>query len=361
MSAWMMPCQTIFRWYEYSTTALQLLSGELDVDIITDIARYYYTAGIFRDLSEFPAIVQALNNPELLDGVRTNCMAPDGSIYGVPFSARYQICLLNMPLFDKLGMMPPSADWTLYDYYELAQKVVKLNRDGPSQAYLRRNNCTDESPPNMYDAFGLMIYNNLLNVGFNSANGYQPRFDTQEMIGLIKMGKELYDIFPYKFSTSQSQIDDECLLWPVDIYNNWFSYFNLTDEQKAMPAVPFPLDIYGNRASALQRYFSIYTLAKNPDDAALFIAEFLDEQYQRENAEMLQLYRDTSRYSKLLGVPQEIENIIITLTKDNAHWAFTNVFLELSHELEDAYFRGEVSDEEYAKALQKGVEQRIMG
>jgi len=359
---------------------LRLMSGEMDVDIITQPSLadpFYFKSGLYRDLSGFPDIDHALNNPEMLEGFRENCTDSSGSVFGIPTGAYYSGYIINTVLFERTGLTLPEPDWTVDDFYALSIQVAnRLNGGGEPKAYMGiRYKSNEDGEDTSYRYRMAAALDSPLIVGLNSSNGYAPQFDTPEMIQLMKRGKELYTLFPYingYDNRDMSQSDPSLLFWRFDVltpygFVNRDQNASFTAEQQAGLLLPFPIDIYGNGRSPFLSYntgfLSIYNRAKNPDDAALFITGFLDEDYQRANAQYFQMYRDASRYANMQNIPKSWEGLIALLTKRTSYNGdLANVdILRFYHTLESRYFWGELTAEEFARELQEGVERRMRG
>jgi len=332
------------------TTYLQLLSGELDVDIITAnvmMSMYRFSqAGITMDLSIYPNIVSGLKNPNLLDGVWENCLNPDGTLFGVPYNAAYDALVVNTELFIKYGLSIPKINWTHDDYYILAKEVIRLNNEINAGIYMH------EGMHDAQDKLGLVYFWFTSSKGFNSSNGYIPRYDTQEMIDYADKNREIYEAFPffdYRERSLTNTYDDVLLSRPNNI---------MTDDE--VKIVPYPADMYGNRRSVFSHYLTIYSKAKNPDDAALFISEFLSEDWHRNNVTEIQLFKNTSLYKKI-NCSESIAAYIEDATKNIVHYAYNNDIEELYYELEAKFFAGQLTTEQFVQEMQKGVEKRILG
>ena len=338
---------------ESSTYFLQLMSGELDVDIIWG-STVDYNTGIYRDLSKFPSISQALENLNLLEGVRENCVDPDGHICCVPYAAYYSGYSLNIALFTELGLTPPSWDWTAGDFFQLAKQVFEINKSREKKVYV-----VQTSPK--YERYLVEqgyggVSTSPHNMGVTSANRCVPLYDTPEMIRYIQNGRELFDLFPYLDTESESE-DENILMRRFYAYSK---YFKLPEEWLEFPFIPLLPDIYGNRISVFSNAWSIYTRAKNPDDAALFIAGFLDEDYHRGNVEEIQLFKNTSQYERL-EISPIFEELIALITKDATMVYFSTEITQFYFELEVKYFAGEITVDEFVKELQRRAEQVLMG
>jgi len=194
------------------------------------------------------------------------------------------------------------------------------------------------------------------NMGVTSANRCVPLYDTPEMIRYIQNGRELFDLFPYLDTESESE-DENILMRRFYAYSK---YFKLPEEWLEFPFIPLLPDIYGNRISVFSNAWSIYTRAKNPDDAALFIAGFLDEDYHRGNVEEIQLFKNTSQYERL-EISPIFEELIALITKDATMVYFSTEITQFYFELEVKYFAGEITVDEFVKELQRRAEQVLMG
>ena len=365
----------------YVTTAttdrdlVRLLSGEIEVDIIpaTESKYIYYHAGLARDLAQFPNIVAALDNPQLLEGVKENSMNPDGTIFGVPSRVQYRGYIVNEALFKKLRLTPPTPDWTVDDYYQLAKTVAGLRATG-ADVYLEA-----KVDMTIYGKPGQRLYTGLTALpewsGLNSSNGYAVRIDTPEMVEYVKKSREIYELFPFYNLTPHSGDDyaiakrgENILLWDIrvsDVIDLLALRTPLVPENGASPrTLPGPRDMYGNRISRFDDYLAIYAKAQNSQDAALFIAEFLDEGYQFEHARSMWLFRDFSRYENAAEI-RALEPLIAEVTKGAADappmYRLSQDFYTLTLALEEQYFKDEFTPAQYVQELQKTMERQIPG
>jgi len=120
-----------------------------------------------------------------------------------------------------------------------------------------------------------------------------------------------------------------------------------------------PYDMYGNRPAHNWDFLSIYSNAKSPNEAAVFIAEFLDEDWHRKNAQCLQLFNDSSGYENLREIKLQ-RQLSVSSIKDSVirtqdmEFALQRFYFDLEIKL----FNGELTVEQFVRELQRGVEQR---
>jgi len=334
---------------------LQLMSGELDVDIISEIDPFYYDTGLYKDLSAFPEIENALRNPNLLEGVRENCLDPAGAVYGVPYKAQYLGYYVNEPLFTGLGLPLPSPDWTYDDYYMLAKQMAERNERTDDKVYVSG---TFKSTRYRLDT-GLSMVGAVVAMGANSSNGYALRIDTPDMIHYVERAREMYELFPYIDDDAPlNRYRPDALLIPTELF---YQYATPAEELHALPIVPYPMDIYGNGTKPFVKYLGIYSKAKNVDEAVLFLSGYLDENYHRSNATEIQLFKDMSLYEKMCDLPVAYEDLMVSATKHTAKQIFLSDILWFYITTEERYLAGEITIEEFVQELQRGVEQRING
>jgi len=347
----------------YANKKLKLMSGELDVDIILTWEEdvYVFTmAGIASDLSIYPEILAGLKNPNLYEGVLENSINSDGAIIGVPCWATYRGFIVNKPLLDRLGLDIPMEDWTTDDFYHMAMNAAQdLDDDGLTDTYLYP---TFKSDVWRLSQNGIPI--DFTGIGLNSSNGYKPRYDTPEAIDFIEKCKEIVDLFPF-FDFNKAASNDE--MTEAERSDNalfqilhFADFKKLTPEQLSRPLLSFPTDIYGNRTTPFRMYWSIYSRAENADLAAMFIAEFLDEEWQYANAKDLYLYKDLSKYARLDAFPDGYEELIARETKCAIRPLYSS-YHEVYQELEDKYFAGEITAPQFASEIQKQIERRMLG
>ena len=357
---------------------LSILSGELEADVLMvgngvkgagrDKHRYG-NAGVAMNLLTIPEIANLLDSPDLLDGVKENCLNPDGTAFGIPCGAYYDGYIVNAELFSYLDLVPPSAGWTVQEYYELAKAVSALRGSG-NDVYLQAQNrlFTSNLQLPIYK-----IQNSLgaspVFAGANSSNGYNVRINSLEMIDYCIKGKEIFELYPFaEYDGALSGADrssaicgPDMLLWPVDPYSIDYC---LADECLSKPWIPLPSDVFGNSVSPFTDFMCIYAKSGNAGDAALFLAGFIDEGYQRSFADSLAIYKDFSKYENLL-YPEVLEPFIAAQTKATItgynEWIFGEDVRNSCWELEDRFFTGGLSAEAYVRELHNLVEKIMLG
>jgi len=340
------------------TINLNILSGLIEADILLNVEKYLYKSGVFKDLRNYPGIKQALANENLLEGVVANCVVPDGSIYFIPYDANYRCYYLNLSLFEELRIEPPKHDWTTFDFYDIAMLINEIRSDVNQNVYVREGLKLDKYK--QFNGFGNTA-GELISMSVNSKNDFIVRINTLDMIDLMVKGKTLYELYPYYTNKKDTNFFVEnVLMWELSILKDSGKisgyYFN-NQKRKLVPEPENP----GGNITSLYPYLSIYSLAKNPEDAALFINGFLDEDYQRQNARYLQLYKDYGRYVKMPLIPPECEEMIERLTKNTSYPIFSKHIIEFYWDMEKKFYNDELTVEEYAEQLQKGFEQRLIG
>jgi len=332
---------------------IRILAGEMEIDLIyTSSRNTFYNAGVVRDLSMFPIIVHALRNPDLLDGIWELSLNPDGTIFGVPCAVGYLAYMINEDLFRQLDITSPSVDWTVDDFYKLAKHPLPdgIYLKAKNQAFIYMENGSTEPVQRLY-VLGVPIFG----AGLNSSNGFIPRFDTREMTGHIQKAKEIYESILYYDGDGHGE---DVLLYLIGDHRYNFS----SEDIYLQPVVPLPSDMYGNRPAHNWDFLSIYSNAKNPNEAALFIAEFLDEGWHRSNAQDLQLFSDTSRYEELREVKLH-EQLSVTSIKNTVIYTQETelVMQRFYFNLEIKLFNGELTVRDFVRELQQGVEQALAG
>jgi len=333
---------------------LQILSGELDVDIIqmgNSEIHNYTKMGIVLDMSVFGNIVQRLEDPTLLEGVYDNCITPENMLFGVPWNATYYGYAVNTALFEKHMLSIPDKNWTYNDYYILAREVIRINSESSEEIYMHAQYKDDRYRLSRGLPSDPMVS------GYASSNLYAPRYNTPEMLDYVRKSKELYIAFPFSVAKSPSgekQPLAKNALFTIIIMGPY------DDGVFENPILPPPSDMYGDNVSPFTDYLSVYSKANNPSDAALFIAEFLNEDWHRENVNTIQLYKDANAYTRF-NFLKKIEPLVIEMTKFTVHFEMRADIMQLYWELEDKYFTGVLTAEEFVDEMQRGVEKRILG
>jgi hypothetical protein len=344
----------------HAAAQLQLLSGEMDVDIIFTEPSLFQT-GIYRDLMEFPAITKALENPNLLEGVRQSLTDPAGFVFGVPISAGYAGFLINEELFQKWDIEVPSFDWIVSDYYNLAMKVVDLNQNRNAEIFLTSRHKDD------FAKTSNMMYQPEFMAFASNNRDFIPRFDTPEMVDFFIRAKDVYELFNYiYFEAAHTPVaNDNHLLHRVSMIP-CASDPPLRGLWAQASAIPLPRDIYGNRRGAFGEHWGVYTHAKNKVEAELFLSEYLDEEYHRNSIRYIQLFNDISKYDQIDNIPQSHRDVIYELTKVDTFNSFTvGITLYevtvLYFELDAKFMNDEITAQQFAQMLQTETEKRRLG
>jgi len=341
--------------------SLSLMAGTAQFDLVNFYAGELYTymtAGLLQDLNEFPELREAFDNPNLMGGVKNSCTYIDGTLFGVVSYVYYNSYVVNRALFEKLRLDIPDVSWSYDDYYQLALSIQDKALAG--EAYL----CTwyNDSPFQKPDH------------ATTSRNGYQPAFNTSEYIEWVRKTAEIPKslLWVDREMPSQERMTfvngDNILLWQ-GAFSDIFLYTmpesmdykkTFSDEVYQNTVVLpwpeyWPTDSNGN-------YLCMTTNANNTNMAKDFLLAFLDEDYQRENAVQIALYKDLTRYNRLGALPDSLKRLIENqMTRETENLFLLGMWDYVDNEVDFRYASGEWSIEDCANALQREAEKRMNG
>ena len=243
-------------------------------------------------------------------------------------------------------------------------EVASLRAEGIHDVYLHAAYAGD------YSGFISELGQAPLGMGYNSSNGFMPRYDTREMTDFLRLSKEVFETFPYLDISVlpyeeqiASKYSENALLWPFDLMlyelevRDGFAHPEALMQWRILPE---PGDIFGNRYNGMG-HLSVYSKAGNPDEAIVFLAEFLSEEYQRQYATAM-MFGDMSRYSRMRNFPAGLEALAADMARGQAGhaWLGRDAY-ELYYDLIAKYANGEISAEQFSSEMQRGMEQRLMG
>ena len=273
------------------------------------------TNGIVMDLSNYSNFMASLNNDKLLEGIKNTSLSMNNEVFGIPFYSSYHGFIINTPLFIKHNIPVPSADWDIFDYYDLVNNVDEKRNATGEDIRIRAEfgNYTNEVHRLSRALFFIPYF-----AGYSSSTGNLVKIDTPEMIKYMEYGKKIYEMFPFydwslvSSSDGSASVNDlypiiynkNMFIWPIDISDLSSSEVkNIIDDDNIYDVLPFPLDMHGNTTYRGDwQYICVYSKSFNKDDAVLFLTEFLNETFHRNEATRLQLFKDASKYDKFTDV-----------------------------------------------------------
>ncbi|MDR2569455.1 MAG: ABC transporter substrate-binding protein [Oscillospiraceae bacterium] len=275
----------------FEKTYTDLLNGDKKADLII-LNSYnmisFVQDGLIIDISQNEAIRAAFDNQEMMDGVKRLC-SYDDVIAGVPLNIHYQGLAVNQQLFDLLGIAPPSYEWTYDDLYILGQSLNQYNIESDNNTYLmmpERTSCRYINP-----IYGIDMEQRIAG------------FANQRFIDYMQKGKDLDEmkLFYYPDHLYINSMNDllnlkysENMLFHEVLYSELHDYDNA--RFKDMFILPLP-QVMGYPPSFSAILLCISSNAENMDIAEHFLASFICEEYQYENAFEMQIYKDASKYS----------------------------------------------------------------
>ena len=292
-----------------------VISGKYKADLLVynSLQAYrYINAGIIEDLANYAVLEAAVNNSELLDGVSNICYH-DGFYYGVPIQINYQGYIINKDLFNKFSLPLPEKEWTYDDYYNLAIEASKQDAVQNKLAFLL------SSERERFQFINVAL-------GVNVLNGYNFNFNTIEFIDYMKKGymlftSGLYYQIDHNVLEPNNVLIDERFLLNTIYYDSLHDYKNKSELFKNQAIIHTPLTIQpGVYTNSLM--ISIIKDTKNIEMAATLLNEFFNEEYQRQYASEMMLYKDKDRYEIMCMISDNIEEWII----DNTRYALTAIY-----------------------------------
>ena len=368
--------------YSDQRIALAVISGEMNLDLIVysiDYQHHLVESGLLKNLNEYGGLRGILASPNLLSGVRNVCENADGFFAGFPLDVGYprNLCALNQALFDEHGIPMPALGDSMADVMALGERYGRASKSaGNPDVYFFRQR------PKMDDLFNFDPTNML-----NADNGFTPAYDSQAFLDYM-IARENPILYEHNLHMEDSSWPDwterekQPVLFEEETLNmssyfpapspyappgsahisRWLIPYDRLEDfafwafKEEIPGIYTGLDLEGCQM------IGVAETAQNDDLAALFLAEFYDEAYQRANAKYALIYNDIKNHKHLARFPESFESATSYIYENYVEtYAIPGLFYWMNIDLYPLYASGEITLEEVGQLLQKEALKRLKG
>jgi len=367
---------------ENQRISLAMISGEMNLDLIVysmSYQRHLIESGLLKNLNEYGALRAILANPNLLSGVQNVCEKADGFFSGFPLDVAYprNFYALNQALFEEHGIPMPALGNSMADVAALGERYGRASKSAgnPDVYFLRQRPIT-----------GAMFHFDPTSM-LNADNGFTPAYDSQAFLDYM-IASENPILYGHNLKMDNSEWPDwtEREKQPVlfEEFSVKMGNYIMTPSPYASPnsAKPprwqMPYDrledfVFWAGKEEIPGIFTGFNLseslmigiaetAQNDDLAALFLAEFYDEAYQRANAKYALIYNDIKNHKHLARFPESFESATSYVYENYVQtYAIPRLQYWMNTELYPLYASGEITLEEVGQLLQKEALKRLKG
>jgi len=336
----------------YDKAFLDIMAGVLQFDVMlfddVQSGAPFVETGMLCDLNEFPVLQMMMDSPRLIEGVRELCVDKNGVMFGIPVRYGLSVYAVNQELFEELRLPIPAWNWTLNDYFELGA-VAWHGFDG-------------NGVPNVLLYPISFVGNGFPNSSvFYQKNGFRMVLDTPEYIDYVRKTFEIWEKYgDYSWWHRVHGLPVGSVLMNRLSLGNKEDFLEITEDTILLSIPDFHCDTVPPYIS----YLGIYRNATDLELAAEFLAGFLSEDFNRENAGYENLiYRDIVAYQRLPNnLPGNLEALISYANKSYDRymyiprlniWQYTELF--------PRYESGELTLEQALRLLQQEAEKYLEG